>query len=204
MITTGKINFRLAFLVAALLLGSEQINGLVLKRCPITCVYDNKSLLSKGASASQSSTYEHGDADNAIDGQPEKDLWGDHSSSHTEEDNGPWWEVKLDKPYYIARVDIKNRVEDGCGRRLQDFQLEIFSDDQLVASGTGDGIKEWYRLNFPNKYGNVVRISLPGITQFLSLVEVEVYGTEDNLSQAYAEVCWKDEDPDDTTPGDCE
>ena len=182
MIITGKIHFRLAFLVAALL-GSEQINGLVLKRCPITCVYDNKSLLSKGASASQSSTYEHGDADNAIDGQPEKDLWGDHSSSHTEEDTGPWWEVKLDKPYYIARVDIKNRVENGCGKRLEGFKLEIFHNSLLVASSTQAGIKEWYRVNVSNEYGDVVRISMSGKDEVVTLAEVEVYGTENLLGR---------------------
>ena len=202
MITTGKINFRPAFLVAALL-GCAQINGLVLERCPRTCVYDNKSLSSKGAIASQSSTYDNRPAAYAIDGQPELDRFNQHSMSHTGEEDEPWWEVKLDKPYYIARVDIKNRVENGCGKRLEGFKLEIFHNSLLVASGTQAGIKEWYRVNVSNEYGDVVRISMSGKDEVVTLAEVEVYGTEDALGQASAELCWKNEDPEDATPGTC-
>ena len=57
--------------------------------------------------ATQSSLFEFGFANNAID-LSQNNKWGDGSCSHTSNDVGPWWRLDLRKSYKVFTVKITN------------------------------------------------------------------------------------------------
>ena len=90
---------------------------------------------------------------------------------------GPWWNVLLDGEYTIEEIRIYNR-QDCCPERLDMFLVDIyFQGDVVWTYDAMYGIPPYETiLPVPSIAGDKVQVRLPdGITEILSLAEVEVY-----------------------------
>ncbi|TDQ03880.1 MULTISPECIES: ricin-type beta-trefoil lectin domain protein [unclassified Leifsonia] len=71
--------------------------------------------------ASQSSTFDTAVAAKAIDGNPDG-VYGNGSVTHTQSQQGAWWQVDLGTAVPVDTVTLHNRT-DCCGDRLADFWI---------------------------------------------------------------------------------
>jgi hypothetical protein len=128
--------------------------------------------LQAGAVASQSSSY-------YLVPDPRFAIDGNLSDfTHTNNEQGAWWQVQLIQPYAIDTIVLWNR-EDCCRDRLSNFRLsvlngltEVWGADYYPTSG------------YPNPdlsiqppagtTGDIVRVQLYG-SNYLSLGEVQVF-----------------------------
>jgi hypothetical protein len=128
--------------------------------------------------ARQSSTFEAGHANRALDGNTSGDWWK-RTVTHTNETENPWWEVDLLQEYDISAITIYNRT-DGATDRLKDFTIKVTSES---FNDNNDGVVFVDRqANFTNsktingnKRGQYIRIYL-NQRGILSLAEVVVNG----------------------------
>lgn len=147
---------------------------------------DEKKVLAKlslGKSARQSSTGYGGTAQLAVDGNTDGN-YPSGSTTHTNHEKNPWWEVDLGAVYKLENVLVYNRI-DACSERLDNFQVlvsvEPFPNSPVTANGYT--IKGWTvqkaqninRINLGKTHGRYVRIQLLG-QNYLSLAEVIVNG----------------------------
>ncbi|CAM5115337.1 unnamed protein product [Natator depressus] len=143
--------------------------------------------LALGRLATQSSTLkEYGSvkagAGNAVDGKRDGIL--DHDScTHTEQETEPWWNVDLDSRHSVSTVIVKNR-EDCCGERIKGAQIHV--GDSKAGHGKDDPICGTITDTTPGSLsticcngmeGRYVTITIPDREEYLTLCEVEVYGT---------------------------
>ncbi|XP_068179810.1 uncharacterized protein [Antennarius striatus] len=131
--------------------------------------------------ACQSSFREHGFAYNAIDGNPNS-RWKDGSCSHTNNDISPWWRLDLRKTHKVFSVNVTN--VDVNPERLQGAEIRI--GDSLENNGNDNprcgvitniaagGVSEFQCNGMDGRYVNVV---IPDREEFLTLCEVEVFGS---------------------------
>ncbi|XP_031723215.1 uncharacterized protein LOC116394327 [Anarrhichthys ocellatus] len=136
--------------------------------------------LALGGKASQSSLYEFGPAYNAIDGNPSS-KWEHGSCTHTMNDINPWWRLDLRKTHKVFSVKITTRVEDSD--RLNGAEIHIgdsldnFGNNNprcaVITSIPSGGVEEFQCNGMDGRY---VNIFIPR-EEFLSLCEVEVYGS---------------------------
>ncbi|XP_075937241.1 uncharacterized protein LOC142937972 [Anarhichas minor] len=136
--------------------------------------------LALGGKASQSSLYEFGTAYNAIDGNPSS-KWEHGSCTHTMNDINPWWRLDLRKTHKVFSVKITTRVEDSD--RLNGAEIHIgdsldnFGNNNprcaVITSIPSGGVEEFQCNGMDGRY---VNIFIPR-EEFLSLCEVEVYGS---------------------------
>ncbi|XP_030250488.1 fucolectin-like [Sparus aurata] len=131
--------------------------------------------------ATQSSLFQFGFANNAIDSSPNS-KWGDGSCSHTNNDIGPWWRLDLRKTYKVFTVKITNMKSNP--ERLNEAEIRI--GDSLDNNGNNNArcaviksIEAGATAEFqcPGLDGRYVNIVIPEREEFLSLCEVEVYGS---------------------------
>ncbi|TNN56660.1 Fucolectin [Liparis tanakae] len=136
--------------------------------------------LALGGKASQSSMYEFGAASNAIDGNPNA-VWEDGSCTHTKNNINPWWRLDLRVTHKVFSVKITNRDEDsdrlnGAEIRIGD-SMENYGNNNtrcaVISSIPSGGVGEFQCGGIDGRYVNVV---IPR-EEFLSLCEVEVYGS---------------------------
>jgi len=140
-------------------------------------VFTNVALASNGGEASQSSVSHGGVPSRAIDGNV-NGGWRDGSVTHTSGMTDPFWEVALDKAYYVARLDVYNRV-DCCSDRIKDFVVTMYKDGGEVYSVVASSdILTVYSFVVPNISADKVRITLLGNNRILSLAEVQVLASE--------------------------
>ena len=147
---------------------------------------DNKKMLanlSLKKPARQSSTGYGGTAQLAVDGNTDGNYLSG-STTHTNDEKNPWWEVDLGAAYKLENVLVYNRI-DACSERLDNFQVlvsvEPFPNSPVTANGYT--IKGWTvqkaqninRINLGKTHGRYVRIQLLG-QNYLSLAEVIVNG----------------------------
>jgi len=147
---------------------------------------DEKKILAKlslGKPARQSSTGHGGTAQLAVDGNTDGN-YGSGSTTHTNHEKNPWWEVDLGAAYKLENVLVYNRT-DARPERLDNFQVlvsvEPFPNSPVTANG--HTIKGWTvqkaqninRINLGKTHGRYVRIQLLG-QNYLSLAEVIVNG----------------------------
>ncbi|XP_026173023.1 fucolectin-7 [Mastacembelus armatus] len=131
--------------------------------------------------ATQSSLYDTGIAYNAIDGN-RNSKWEHASCSHTKNDHIPWWRLDLRKTHKVFSITITNR--DVAAERLNGAEIRI--GDSLTNNGNdnprcavitsipgGDTVQ--YDCNGMD--GRYVNIVIPGRAEYLTLCEVEVYGS---------------------------
>ncbi|KAI9515408.1 hypothetical protein NQZ68_026142 [Dissostichus eleginoides] len=133
--------------------------------------------------ASQSSLYNFESiAYNAIDGN-RASAWGQGSCTHTKADFNPWWRLDLGKTHKINSVNITNTL-DNVPTRLNGAEIRI--GDSLEKNGNNNprcavissipaGFTETFQCNGMD--GRYVNIVIPGRNEYLTLCEVEVYGS---------------------------
>ncbi|MCI0702092.1 MAG: HEAT repeat domain-containing protein, partial [Planctomycetia bacterium] len=80
--------------------------------------------------ASQSSTEHGGVASRAIDGNT-SGIFGDNSSTHTQEGTpDPWWEVDLGREVPVEQIVVWNRTDGALGNRLNNFTVRVLDADK--------------------------------------------------------------------------
>ncbi|XP_045899264.1 fucolectin-7-like [Micropterus dolomieu] len=131
--------------------------------------------------AIQSSLYSMGAANNAIDGNPSS-KWEDSSCSHTNNDISPWWRLDLRKTHKVFSVKITNIDSnperlDGAEIRIGDSLANNGNDNTrcaVITSIPAGGVAEFQCNGMDGRYVNIV---IPEREEFLTLCEVEVYGS---------------------------
>ncbi|XP_068586010.1 uncharacterized protein [Cebidichthys violaceus] len=132
--------------------------------------------------ATQSSLHTTGVANNAIDGN-RAFYWSQGSCTHTKQDFNPWWRLDLGKTHKVFSVNITNSV-DSLPQRLNGAQILI--GDSLENNGNNNprcavissipgGFTESFQCNGMD--GRYINIVIPGRSEYLTLCEVEVYGS---------------------------
>ncbi|MHB0957614.1 MAG: DUF1553 domain-containing protein [Pirellulaceae bacterium] len=82
--------------------------------------------------ASQSTTDYEGAASRAIDGNTNGDYFAANSTTHTRQEDHPWWEVDLGADHAVDRIVIWNRTDNGQHLRLAGFQAQLLDADRTV------------------------------------------------------------------------
>ena len=140
--------------------------------------------LALGKPATESSTYPYSilvAASYAVDGNTDGEFLNG-STTHTNIEQGAWWQVDLGSKKNINEIIIYNRI-DCCANRLSNYQVSIsdkadfsthtYQQDFHVAPNPKTNIK----LDAPGKQGRYVRIQLLD-KNYLSLSEVQVIGVD--------------------------
>ncbi len=93
-------------------------------------VFQGAENLARAGKATQSSTVYGGVRKRAIDGNTNGDYFAANSTTHTKQENNPWWEVDLgaDKP--IERIALWNRTDGPVGTRLANFKVVVLDKDR--------------------------------------------------------------------------
>ncbi|XP_067367652.1 uncharacterized protein [Channa argus] len=144
--------------------------------------------IAKGGKVTQSSLFGDAVPQRAIDGNRASN-WGEGSCSHTQNDLNPWWRLDLLQTFKIKTVTITNR-KDCCPERLNGAEIRI--GNSLTVNGNANpvctvissipaGTSQSFDCN--GMKGQYINIVIPGKQQYLTLCEVEVFGTESNDSQ---------------------
>ena len=94
-------------------------------------VYSNGVNIARQGVAKQSSTYGPAEAKRAIDGNRDG-VFDKGSTSHTESQNDPWWEVDLGKDVPIERIGVWNRTDAGLADRLKGWTISLLDKDRKV------------------------------------------------------------------------
>jgi hypothetical protein len=87
--------------------------------------------------ARQSSTAFDGPARLAVDGNTSGDYFGARSTTHTNLEDNPWWEVDLGKTLPVERVVVWNRTDGGpeIAERIRGFRIVLLdAERRAVAS----------------------------------------------------------------------
>ncbi len=135
--------------------------------------------LAAGQLATQSSTAFGGAPGLAIDGDT-NGAFGSGSVTHTETEDGPWWEVDLGERGLIETIDIWNR-SDCCGNNLSNYWVLVSnSPNPEPGSGTAfqlflpaaAGSPTTVAVNAPGRYVRIKR----SVVGPMSIAEVEVWG----------------------------
>ncbi|XP_078392117.1 fucolectin-like [Cetorhinus maximus] len=142
--------------------------------------------LSGMSRATQSSVYDfRGHAMNAVDGNLDTNYLRS-SCTATQRERNPWWRADLHRTREIHSVRVTNR-KDCCSGRLNGAEIRI--GDSLHNNGNSNpkcatirsiaaGRSETFRcVGMQGRYVNIV---IPGRSDYLSLCEVEIYGTQEN------------------------
>nr|XP_032638072.1 fucolectin-4-like [Chelonoidis abingdonii] len=147
----------------------------VAQGCPQSPVGYN---LAREQPVSQSSTFNQHEPEKAVDGKCDGIL--DHGfCSHTQGESDPWWNVDLGSRYSVSTVIVKNRA-DCCGERLKGAQIHV--GDSKGGQGNCGTITDTApgslsTISCDGKKGRYVTITIPNRVEYLTLCEVEVYGT---------------------------
>ncbi|KAL4221521.1 hypothetical protein ACF0H5_019778 [Mactra antiquata] len=140
--------------------------------------------LAKGKPATQHSLWQHTytqwDADKGVDGDREGNIYQDHCF-HTERVYEPWWMVDLESVYTIVRVDVYNRL-DCCIPRARNVEIAtgLTSNSLSRTAYYGDEIGNDHSFDMGDVQARFVKLTLIGVTEYLQLCEVEVYGYGDD------------------------
>jgi hypothetical protein len=95
-------------------------------------VYSEGANIALGGAAEQSSTDYAGAAARAIDGKTDGRYFLASSTTHTQAQDNPWWEVRLAEPAAIERIAVWNRTDKGVEDRLARFRVQVLDDDRKV------------------------------------------------------------------------
>jgi hypothetical protein len=97
----------------------------VLSLAEVQVFRDGTNLATAGR-ASQSSTAEEAGADRALDGRTTGEfLLG--STTLTESEDDPWWEVDLGEEHALDQIVVWNRTDSGLGTRLTGFKVRALN-----------------------------------------------------------------------------
>ncbi|MBN02442.1 MAG: hypothetical protein CMJ77_25360 [Planctomycetaceae bacterium] len=82
-----------------------------------------------GKTASQSSDSLGGNAGRAVDGNTDG-TFGVNSTTHTQQEEQPWWEVDLGQESHLNRIKIWNRTDSPVLERLKPFRVVLLDADR--------------------------------------------------------------------------
>ncbi|KAM4601256.1 uncharacterized protein ACJ7VT_021046 isoform 2-T3 [Polymixia lowei] len=131
--------------------------------------------------ATQSSLHSTGIAYNAIDGN-RANIWEQASCTHTRGEWNPWWRLDLRKTRKIFTINITNR--NTHSQRLNGAEIRIGNSLKsngnsnprcAVISSIAAGFTSSFQCN--GMEGRYVNIVIIGRSEYLTLCEVEVYGS---------------------------
>ncbi|KAL2079107.1 hypothetical protein ACEWY4_024851 [Coilia grayii] len=132
--------------------------------------------------ASQSDLYQNNFAYNAIDGNRDA-IFGHGSCTHTNNNLNSWWRVDLLQKYKVFSVIITN-TKDNIPQRLDGAEIRIGNSLEnnginnprcAVISSIPAGFSQPFQCN--GMEGRYVIVVIPGRAEYLTLCEVEVYGS---------------------------
>lgn len=133
--------------------------------------------------ATQSSLHGFGFANNAIDGN-RNGIYGDGSCTHTKANYNPWWRLDLLKTYKVFSITITNTV-DSVPNRLNGAEIRIGDSPDnnngnnnprcAVISSIPGGFSSTFQCN--GMEGRYINVVIPGRSEYLTLCEVEIYGS---------------------------
>ncbi|XP_072550442.1 uncharacterized protein [Salminus brasiliensis] len=162
---------------------------LVIQNLELHACWKDTENIAVGAKAVQSSTYDSGHAQNAVDGNSNAD-YKKGSCSHTNYETNPWWRVELPGVYNVTSVTIINRG-DCCGHRIIGAEIRIGNslenngnNNQLVAVMNSPLFGVTNTFSFKATEGRVVNIVLPGKSKILTLCEVRVFADEEAFRES--------------------
>ncbi|XP_034094030.1 uncharacterized protein LOC117560974 [Gymnodraco acuticeps] len=136
--------------------------------------------------AAQSSLYSFYNAYYAIDGSRDSkfdDGSNVMSCSVTTQESNPWWRLTLPKTHKVFSVKITNRYQvherlDGAEIRIGDSLVNNGAENPRFAVITSIPAGETVEFQVPNGMdGRYVYIGITGRKEFLTLCEVEVFGS---------------------------
>lgn len=93
-------------------------------------VYRGPFNLARDRTARQSSTAFGGDAGRATDGNVDGRYFEANSTTHTNEESDPWWEVDLGEDTVVDRVKAWSRTDGGLEFRLEGFRVVVLDQDR--------------------------------------------------------------------------
>jgi hypothetical protein len=91
---------------------------------------DSGGNIARGAKATQSSVDYGGEPERAIDGNTNGHYFDAQSTTHTQAEDNPWWELDLGTVRDVERVVIWNRTDGGVGTRLTNFRVALLGEDR--------------------------------------------------------------------------
>jgi hypothetical protein len=94
-------------------------------------VFSGAENVARKGTAKQSSTDYAGPAKYAIDGNTDGNYQA-KSTTHTKNENSPWWEVDLATDQPIDRIVVWNRSDNSVGTRLNGFRVSILDANRQV------------------------------------------------------------------------
>ena len=163
------------------------------------------SNLALGKDTRQSSVRSNGASRRAVDGGTNS-IYAAGTTTHTANEQEPWWEVDLGDIYGISEIDIWNRT-DCCSARLSNFYI-LVSDIPFTSNILSDNLNDPNIISFfqgttagsPSTFpidvsGRYVRVQLQGLNT-LSITEFVVRQSclsvsdncDDNVTIVYDEI----------------
>ena len=100
----------------------------ILSLAEVEVFVDGENIASDGK-ATQSSVYKTGTANLANDGNTSGD-YADESTTHTNNQNNPWWELDLGTAQQLDRIVVWNRTDGNYSPRLNGFRLVLLDEDR--------------------------------------------------------------------------
>ncbi|NOX55671.1 MAG: DUF1553 domain-containing protein, partial [Planctomycetes bacterium] len=111
----------------------------ILSLAEVQVFSDGKNVAPTGV-ARQSSTAYQGEAKRAIDGNTDGDYFAAKSTTHTNREDNPWWQVELAEAVPVERVVVWNRTDGKLGTRLAGLQVSLFDGKgRLISQESLDG-----------------------------------------------------------------
>ena len=95
-------------------------------------VFEGQQNVALAGTATQSATDYEGEALRAIDGNTNGEYFAANSTTHTRQQDDPWWEVDLGADRTIERIVIWNRMDNGLHTRLAGFRLQVLDATRNV------------------------------------------------------------------------
>lgn len=129
-------------------------------------VFQHDQNIAGQGTATQSSTTHDGPASLAIDGNTDGHFFNAKSTTHTNTEVAPWWELKLKENTPLDRVVIWNRT-DGSGERLANFKVSLLDAKRNVVWQTivADSPKPSVTLPVSNERSLPVRRAFASFSQ---------------------------------------
>lgn len=145
----------------------------------VTVLAPPENLALKGK-ATQSSDYSStkGGAELAIDGNSDG-VFNHGSTTHTQTEDKPWWQVDLGADYPIGVINIYGRTDDCCASRLSDYTVYVINSAGDTTFSQRFTTYPYVTTNALGTIGRIVRVQL-NTYNALSLAEVEVYNYVDS------------------------
>ncbi len=91
-------------------------------------VFQGETNLAVQGQATQVSTAYEGPAELALDGKTDGDFYAAKSTTHTQQQSDPWWEVDLGAVHAVDRVVVWNRTDNALEDRLAPWQVVLLDD----------------------------------------------------------------------------